>query len=493
MPKPFIKSILALTTFAVATAVSYRFFDTIDITGITMLYLLAVVFNAYFLGFFFSLATAISAFIAINFLFIAPQYTLHIASPHSWVALISFMMVSVVISSLLKRLQAETNKALNAKRRVQFSKELIEHIATSSDINELLNTSSRLIQQFFNKPTAIAQIQSDLSYLITHHHRLAAQPDKEALEWVAETGKVIGPHTDNWPDSHWWIIPFDRLPSKAPVMVIGDIDANTSDELLGDLKGHADQIYAVYQRLIHLEQSRQAELIAQEESIQNALLASISHDMRTPLTAILGAATSLSVQGELLSAEEHQRLLGSITSEARHLSTSTENILALVQLESAQSMHITLDWQSPEEIIGTLLVRYRERDNTKAIVTDIKTSSLIKANATLLSQALANLMDNALVAHQGTEPIMVCIKESNHTLSVSVKDRGTGFSRDFSADDIKKFSQRDKNSKGFGLGLAIVQAIAHKHKARLTIENREGGGSKVALIFPAESLMQASD
>jgi two-component system, OmpR family, sensor histidine kinase KdpD len=277
------------------------------------------------------------------------------------------------------------------------------------------------------------------------------------------------------------------------------VNAESDIQVYTAIKSCVDQVSLAYQRLITIEKTKKAELSAQEEAMQNALLASISHDMRTPLTSILGAATTL--QQANLDAEQVAHLSTLIASQTRYLATTTDNILSLVRLESSATKQIPMDWQSPEEMIGAVIALYKNRDekiDLKVIICEPEL--LIKGNASLLMQALVNLIDNAQKANLHHQPIEIEVSKTDNRIHISVNDRGTGFGDHFDASQIKKFSTnhaKDSSSaKGIGLGLSIVQAIAQSHDAIFTISNREGGGVCATLSFHAPdvgTLLDISD
>ncbi len=465
------------------TVINHTFFNMLGNTGVSMLYLVVVVAVAYFCTFGIASGTAIAAFFTINYFFVAPRYTFEVAHIESWASLISFLIVSLVISSLVKQLKSQTEVSVLASKRAEFAKALAEKLALSTDLASLINDTCTLLQTEFNKPFAIAQLDANKTYQL--HSDNVATPDQKALIWVATNGKPIGPYTDNWPESSYWLMPFNRLPSQLPILVVDNVNAHDSAETYTAIKSCVDQISQSYQRLINNEKAKHAELMAQEEAIQSALLASISHDMRTPLTSILGAATTL--QQADLEPTQATHLTSLIASQARYLATTTENILSLIRLESSEVKQIPMDWQSPEELIGVVTALYKNRGESLDLrVTTSEPELLIKGNANLLMQALVNLIDNANQAQTdlsnlNPEPILIDVIKTDDSINISVNDRGKGFDETFTASQIKKFSST--NAKGFGLGLSIVQAIAKLHDASLIIHNREGGGACVTLSF----------
>lgn len=456
-------------------------------TVIAMLFLLIVIASSYFLGFPAAIFTAIGSFLAINFFFIEPRHTFEIENSDSWAALLGFLAVSIVVASLVKRLKNQTYQSNKARKYAEFSRELAEKLAGLHDENEVLDTGCQLIHNVTNLPTGIAipDVHGD-KFTLTHQYPSeTVQLDQYAAKWCCQTGKMIGPGSNNWPEAGVWIMPFGWLPGVFPVLVVVKGKNEAVDTEVAYLHGLLDQLATAHQRVQNEQRAKDAERRAHEESIQNALLASVSHDMRTPLTAILGATTSLLHQRAALDESEQVKLLETVRTEAHYLTNATENILSLTRLETIVERGIGQDWQSPEEIVGAVLHRYRKRTLLHELQSKVPQNiPLIRGDAVLLSQALGNLIDNALVIHHGEDPILIGAELRDSSVTLYVMDRGDGFPENFRAEHIRKFQRMNTRSKGMGLGLVIVKNIAQLHKAELQIERREGGGTCVALVFP---------
>jgi len=478
---------LLLLLLALVTFLSHVYIDYLGLAGVVSSFLVIVVLTSYYLRFPLGLIAAASAFLIINFFFIDPLYTWAVAEFASWVALLGFLLTSIVISTLIRKLQLQSEIADLARSRAEFSKALAEQIAASDSIELLLSASCKLIHQALNRPVAIAQIEAETCSII-HQAGVIQNPiNKSAIIWAASNGKMIGPGTGNWTEFQYWIIPFERLPGKAPVLIIGDGDAE-GERLTSDFRSMADQLSSAYHRLNNMELVRQAEFRAQEESIHNTLLASISHDMRTPLTCIIGATETFMNQMRDKLEPGHQSLLESVLTEAEHLANATENILSLVQLETHEAVPISLDWQSPEEIVGILMARYRARGQEHRLKPEVlDNSTLIRANATLLTQALMNLTENALAVQPQDSPVAIKVHRDGECVCISVIDQGPGFPEGFELSDIRKFgTTASKDQRGFGLGLAIALAVARKHHAELKIVANGSKGACVSFRFRAD-------
>jgi two-component system, OmpR family, sensor histidine kinase KdpD len=491
MQKMSLQLLGMLVLLTIVTVANYIFFSSLGITGVTLLNLLVVVTAAYCCEFIVASSTAFLAFLTINYFFTEPRYTFEVAHVESLTSLICFLIVSMVITSLVKQLKFQTHQASIATKYARFGRTLAESLALATEVKSLLQDTCNLLQVELDKPFAIvlansAQTLND--YTVYSQSSTIELPDSRLLNWVSTNGQPISPYTDYWSNCAYWLIPFSRMPNQDasldPILVVANIDnednQHNSIEMYNAIKSCVDQVSLAYQRLINIEKAKQAEFRAQEEAIQNALLASISHDMRTPLTSILGAATTL--QQSNLDAKQIHHLSALIVSQARYLASTTENILSLIRLESTQT--IPLDWQSPEEIIGVVTTLYKDSGETVDLKVSVSEPELlIKGNASLLTQALVNLIDNAKQADIHHQPIEIDVIKTDNCINISVNDHGSGFGKTFDISQIKKFSSG--STKGFGLGLSIVQAIAKSHDAIFTIHNRESGGVCATLSFHA--------
>jgi two-component system sensor histidine kinase KdpD len=225
---------------------------------------------------------------------------------------------------------------------------------------------------------------------------------------------------------------------------------------------------------------------AQRQQLQSTYLAAISHDLRTPLATVVGAASSLQTQRDKLSLEEQDRLLGSIVSEASYLCTVTENTLQLVHLANA-AQDIKRDWESMEEIVGAVLSRIRQRDPSRRIKSRVPEGlPLIKADPVLLAQLIGNLLDNALKYSEDT--IDLSVNVIDQSLQVAVKDRGDEIPQEKYTSIFEPYSRNDlSGQRGAGLGLALCRAIATAHGGSLTLRRRSGGGNSFTFAMPLDA------
>ena len=251
---------------------------------------------------------------------------------------------------------------------------------------------------------------------------------------------------------------------------------------------HARAIHALSEQALQRVRAgataRAAEDRARWRRAQNTFLAGLSHDLRTPLSPIVTAASSLLTQRGKLGPGEQQRLAEVILAEAAHLATLTENAQHLARLEDAGALR--LDWQSVEEIVGAVLRRVRQRAPGRQIAARVPAGlPLVRADAVLLAQVLDNLLDNAL--RYTMEPVELVVTHSQNCLQLSVQDRGAGISADALHALFEPQARGDRSSaRGGGLGLVVGRAVARAHGGELSHAQRQGGGSVFTLRLPVD-------
>jgi len=231
----------------------------------------------------------------------------------------------------------------------------------------------------------------------------------------------------------------------------------------------------------------QAELAIQAETerIRNALLSSISHDLRTPLAVIAGASSSLAEGGERLDAAERAALAKSIFRESREMSELVAKVLQMTRLESGK-LSLDRDWCSLDEIAGSVLLRLKERLADHLMMIDLPDDlPLVRMDGALIEQVIANLLENA--ARHTPPRTLVRLRAHVHAneLVVSVEDFGPGLPEGDLESLFEKF--RHGGRGGVGLGLAICRAIVALHGGRIWAERLPGVGTAFRFSLPLET------
>jgi two-component system, OmpR family, sensor histidine kinase KdpD len=486
---------LALLLVALATGAAWLMDGDYSLASQAMVYLLAVVFAAFFLGAPSSIATAVFAVFALNFFYIPPRYTFSVEGPEYLIDLLALLVVSLVVSGLAARLRAETEKARLGERRAQETHALAELIGGAGREQDLLGRAVGALLKAFGASCCIVLRRTDGAgpvRAVQAPEAAAMDVDLDAAQWVIENQVTIGAGTGYWPQLTSWYIP---LP--APDQGLGTVVVAAGEQVPGradDDRRHAEalarQIAVAIQRARLGEKAARAAREVESESIRSALLASISHDFRTPLAVIIGAASTLSTQSGPMPKGQREALLATIENEAAQMSAMAENILQLARLSSGV-LSLRCDWESVEEIVGSVIARFRRRGMDRQLKASVPGDlPLIRADAVLLSQVLDNLIDNAFKHSSGDSKIEVDVRLREKTLGIAVKDRGTGLEGDPNRLFEKFYRGHAETSEGgVGLGLAICKAVIEAHGGRISAHNRPGGGAEFRIALPLSEMV----
>lgn len=473
---------------AVATACGFLLDRYVSLISQAMIYVLAVVIASYKLDWIESAVCAVGAVTALNFFFVPPRWTFEVESQEHFIALVSMLVVALVISRLATSLRQETEVARLNEQRARQLQGLAADLSGVTTAQEVLTLGRAVFDAAFAGPCTLALADDKGELLLTEGLDTSL---RDGMRCSMKEGAVLGPGTGRWPGLEAWYLP---LGDKGRVVGAACVRPALALDTAG--REYAQALCALLAQALWRLRLTTSMLAAQSEAqhqqLQSTFLAAISHDLRTPLAAIVGAASSLQTQRDKLKPSEQQRLLGSIVSEAAYLSDVTENTLQLVRLTSP-AQELRRDWESMEEIVGTVLARVRERDPARRIKSSVaKDLPLVKADPVLLAQLIANLLDNALQYSEDT--IELTVAYDKLTLIVAVKDRGPGIPADEQAHLFEPAARGDRSARrGVGLGLAVCRAIAQAHGGQLIYSPRAGGGSSFSLRLPIEPQQAAQE
>ncbi len=233
------------------------------------------------------------------------------------------------------------------------------------------------------------------------------------------------------------------------------------------------------------DQTQRAQLEVKTERLRNALLSSVSHDLRTPLAVIKGAVTALIDSSDMSPARQRENL-ETISAEATRLNRLFRNLLDVTSLQ-AGTVRVRKEWQPLEEVIGVALNRLDEQLGSRMVEVRIEPdAALAPFDATLIEQVLMNLIENATKYASPSLPIEIAVRRNAREVEVGVSDRGPGVPDDQREAIFEKFHRATRNATGMGLGLTICRGIVSAHGGQISCTNREGGGATFEFTLPLE-------
>jgi two-component system sensor histidine kinase KdpD len=321
--------------------------------------------------------------------------------------------------------------------------------------------------------------------------------EQRAGLWLAlREGHAFGPGTGRHEHQGAWYLPLRGrrgLPgSLGAVLLQVQLRSPPPQEwqgILAQAQALCDLMGSALERAQAARSAARSREEAQSQRLRNTLLAAISHDFRTPLATILGAASSLLEQGDRLSTHERQRLAERIAGEADQLGRMTDNALQLARLDTP-GLTLQLDWESAEDIVGAVLHRLRQRAPQHRVRARLEPGlPLLRCHAVLLVQLLDNLVDNAL-KHAGSEgespAVEILVRRGPDSVVLAVRDRGPGVPPAWRERIFEVFQRgAAARGRGAGVGLAVCRAIARAHGGDMVFRPRGHGGSSFECRLPA--------
>ena len=483
----------AAGALAVATAASVAI-DALSFSeaNLVMLYLLAVVYVGVRHGTGPAVVASIGAVLLFDILFTAPYFKVTVYDTQYLVTFAVLLIVSLLASTLTARVHRQAEVAKESERRTEALYRLTRRLAGLSDRRALVADAERVIAEVFD---AYAMIYlpdaSDKILPVAGDPKLFAASAAEfaAAQWVFDHREPAGRETDTLPS-----MPALYLPLATPHGVVGVLAVQPADpqrvRSFSDrhlLETFASHISLAVERSMLARQAQDARVEAETEKLRSSLLSAVSHDIRTPLVGIAGAASSLSASGDALDAATRRELLETISDESERLSQLVDNLLHMTRLSSG-TVTIDRQWHPLEDVIGSTLGRMDRQLAGQPVHIHLREGlPLGNFDAVLVEQLLFNLLDNAVKYSPPEAPIDIFARDTPGGVEIEVADRGPGFAP---GDEAKVFEMfyRGEHARpvrrGTGIGLAICRAIAEAHQGAISAHNRPGGGASIRVNFP---------
>jgi two-component system sensor histidine kinase KdpD len=428
-------------------------------------------------------AVAVAGF---NWFFVEPRYTFHVQLDQDLLLLITMLGTSALISVLTSQLRQhallQTEHARQAERLQQLGTEL-QHAST---VDEQIACASRMISAWIGLPVQI---------WLQNQSPDAGTPLYRAWKASQQEQRAIGPGTGRYES-----LDVTMLPMRSGVQRIGTLALGPelpSNVLMTSLLEKSQSVVRLLadeiQRMQFNMQAREAQERLQSQQLRNTLLAAISHDYRTPLATITGAASGLLDECDISRVKAAAK---TILQESEHLHRVTTNTLQMARLDTANAS-FEISWESVEELCGAALSAARRRHPGRILEANAQEGlPLLQCDPILIVQLLDNLLENALRYSPAQAPVILEAHWQTPSILLRVLDRGIGIPEEWKervfdpfrrvlADGDAGFSSVQR--RGMGLGLALCRSIARVHYAKLWIEDREGGGTAICIQFPIET------
>ncbi len=477
----------ALGVVILATLIGLVLHTWLDPDNIAFIYLAAVVISATTWGLGPSIFTSLLSVFLLDDLFIPPFGLLSFGDGQDLLTLAVYLLVAVVISQLGSRVRTEIRASRRREQEISALYTLSRETAFVPDASKILDVALEQISKVFGGE-AVAFVRDAKGILQLHRPVSLSPAEWQAARWAYEHRQATGRGAPVMPE-----VPFSFLPLQTAQGVLGVVGISSNDKTMLTperrrlLEAIAGQVAVALEHAELSARADEARLLAESDRFRNALLSSISHDLRTPLASITGSVTSLLDPGADLSPEGRNDLLLTIKEEAARLNRLVANLLNMTRLESG-GLRPQCEWYSMEEVIGAALdyANLYEREVRLDIVPGLNAS----IDFVLIQQVLLNLLDNAIKFSPPGSLLEITAMQQDGRVWVSVADRGTGIPEEDLTRVFDKFYRCPSTSSmpGTGLGLSICKGIVEAHGGSIRAERREGGGTCVIFTLPLEKM-----
>jgi two-component system, OmpR family, sensor histidine kinase KdpD len=480
----------AVGVVAVATGVSLLARAHVQSTDIAMIFLLAVVVASSRLPQRASLLACFLSIAAFDFCFVPPYYTFAVSDVRYILTFGVMLVISLVMSRLTTRIREQAVAAREREERTAALYAMTGELAAERNAADMIRTATRHLRNTFGSDVLLFTLGDD-GRLELDPAAGAPPVDEKELSialWVYDHGQLAGAGTATLPATEWLYLPLMASGRTLGVIGIRAPDPRRFQDPIRRqlLETFSGQVAASLERVRLAGASQRAKLETEAERLRTALLSSLSHDLRTPLAGIEGAASSLLQDGGAQTPSARRELAQTIVEESRRMTRLVANLLEMVRLESG-ALQVQKEWQPLEEVVGVALIRLDERLAGRAVTTTLPPDlPLLPIDGLLIEQVLINLIENALKYTPPETPIDISARLGDREVIVEVADRGPGLPGGEEGRIFEKFYRaRDQgHAGGAGLGLTICRGIVTAHGGRIWAENRPGGGAAFRFSLP---------
>lgn len=478
-----------LVALTIGAAVVFR---RLPHANLPLLFLMVVLIIAARWGLWPSIFASLLSFLALNFFFTQPFYTLVVEEEGDIATLLFFLAMAALTGNLAARMRTEMANNRAALERVSALLDFSRRMAAASGVQEALQALVDRLSAACGaravalRPDALGQLGSAAE----------AVPPGHAASSSTQNPFARGAAVSRQPPraSGWIVLP---LASGGRTIGWAGVECAKLEPYQRALaEGLCDQASVAVERAALVDSLKSAQVISETERLRSALLSSVSHDLRTPLVSIIGATTSLLEYREALKPEDRRELLQTVLDEAQRLNRYIQNLLDMTRF-GQQPFELRRDWADLNDLISSAVERLGSALASVKLEIDVEPEiALLHVHGALIEQVLVNLLDNAAGFAPEGSSVTVAAARHHDSLVIDVTDDGPGIPDDEREKVFHMFyrvEQGDRRGRpGTGLGLAICRSIVSAHAGSIEAGPGPGGtGARLRVILPvAENLTE---
>ncbi len=491
----FLKVIGILT---IATALSYGLhLMKLGNQNVIMLYILSVIFCSMLTsGYFYGMLASVLSVLTFNFFFTEPYFTFNAIQPDYPITFTIMFLVALIASSLMNRTQHQVHRAVDRERQTHLLQELSSQLLTARGSENVIRLTTQYLADLFKRSVSFYTITQEQELKVHFQQapkdlaveKITTDSHETVARWVLLNHKVAGAGTDTFQGVNVFYLPINSYGNTLAVIGVCCDQGELSHEQQLFLRLAASQIAMAIDRQNLSDEQRKILIESEKEQMRSNLLRAISHDLRTPLTGILGASTTLLDNSDRISTSTRHSLLTNIKEDSQWLIRMVENLLSVTRINS-ETMNVSKTSEPVEEIAADAVQRILHRFSGLQIsVTVPEELLMVPMDGTLIVQVLMNLIENAIRHSNHNTSIEVRITQAPKNALFEVIDDGKGIpEKDFPylfEGYIGAENHSADSSRNLGIGLSICKSIISAHQGEIGAKNRKAGGAVFWFTLP---------
>jgi two-component system sensor histidine kinase KdpD len=491
---PWQRYLLSIALVSGATLLSVLLQPTLHIANLLMIYLFMEIIAALALGRGPAILASALGALAFDFFIVPPRFTLTVDDTEYLLTFLGLFVVGVLISSLTSRFRLQAETAERRASETAILNELSRDLAAAGSLDAIISAVIDNIGDVFGREVVLLLPEAEQGNRLAlwgQSPGFELNPrEREVAQWAFDRRQPAGRGTDTLAAAEARYLPLQTARGAVGVLGVKPIDPATylNPDQRRLLEAFASLAALAVARAQLAEEAERARIQVESERLRNSLLSSVSHDLRTPLAGITGAASSLLGDGPPLDAATQRELAQSIYDEANRLNALVRNLLDMTRLESG-GIQVNKAWQPLEDVVGAALTHMELPLAGRPVAVHLHPDlPLAPLDEVSMEQVLVNLLENAVKYTPSGSPITLTAWADETKVTVEVADRGPGLAPGDETRIFEKFYRAGKTASGVGLGLAICRGIVEAHGGRIWAENRPEGGAAFRFELPIEGL-----
>lgn len=474
---------------AIASLVALGLEQWLQSGNLVLIFVLAVVICGLKYGARPAIFTALLSFFSFNFFLTEPYFTFNVNKNDDIATLMFMLVIGITCGPAASRIRQQLLLLKEANRYSELQRDFAQQLTVIHQTDELWTVLARQLTQALRCPVHIVSFDSEQQFIPALSEQLLAL-DLAMIEWSKRHQHMAGRFTDTLNASQWTALPL-LSQDKTVALVLLQFQANQQvlrpddRDLIATL---SQQAVSVWQRITLNTELESSKLKAEMEQLRSALLSSVSHDLRSPLAAMMGSAESLQVLDQQLSKEDRSELLSTIMLESQRLDRYIQNLLDMTRLGHG-TLKLERDWVSVADIIGSAKQRLKRFfPHVEVEYQAEEDLPLLFAHAALLEQGLFNILENAAKYSPEGEPVRVSVSHQGKICHIEIEDSGPGIPESLREKVFDMFyvvADGDSKRHNTGMGLAICRGMIGAHGGTVKATSAHvGSGSRFIVELP---------